>query len=373
MRKVVFVISSTDRGGAERQAFNLGKGLQEKALADVSFVCYKTNPNGLFLRDLKDSGMKYFTLPGFVRVSNFRLRCVLRFLVLFRQISVLYAADILMPYAYEMNLYVGLFMLLKRKTKCIWNQRDEGVGYFAPWLKNTVMKRFDFFISNSFGGRLFLEQMVTASVGKNRIIYNGVEIDKMQTSVPIIDSKNERFTICMVANLQPLKDHLTLVKAMNYLKNEIHYKALPYLLFAGYKGGTYPILLDYVNKHHLNEDVRFLGEVDNPQSLYVSADIVVLSSKSEGCSNSLIEAMMLNCPIIATDIPSIRDMVSDMGASALFRVGDYVGFSDILVKLIEDKDLRTEIGKTNYLKAKERYTLSTLLEHTTHVFEQLKV
>lgn len=372
MRKIVFIMASTERGGAERQAFNLGKGLVDANKAEVLFVCYCENKNGLFLRDLRSNELSYVLLPAFKKIKYPKLRFIFRFFMLFRIIRILFSADILMPYTYDMNIYIGLIMRLNRSAKCVWNQRDEGLVGVSNICNYLAMKRYDYFIANSLSGANFLEKAIGINIKKKMsVIYNGVVLEDNQINKLPFDLPQGRMRLCMIANLQMNKDHLTLLKSLSYLKNDIHYSNLPVLLLAGYKGDTFESLNRYVEIEKLTGDVRFLGKIEDTVTLLSNIDIAILSSKSEGCSNSLIEAMLSQCPIIATNIPSIRDMVSERGRSVLFEVGNYIELAYKIVDLIENEQYRIEIKNANYEKANSLYTVEKLVCQTSEVFDTL--
>ena len=67
---------------------------------------------------------------------------------------------------------------------------------------------------------------------------------------------------------------------------------------------------------------RFLGSVDNVSHVYPAADIVVLSSRTEGLPAVLIEAGMRGIPVVATDVGYVRDIVADGVSGIVVRPED---------------------------------------------------
>jgi glycosyltransferase involved in cell wall biosynthesis len=78
-----------------------------------------------------------------------------------------------------------------------------------------------------------------------------------------------------------------------------------------------------------------------------STDIGVLSSVSEGSPNSLLEYMAAGLPVVATDIPGIREIIPDSQIPFLFAPKDSTHFADLLMKLINDSNLRQKLGELN--------------------------
>jgi glycosyltransferase involved in cell wall biosynthesis len=63
--------------------------------------------------------------------------------------------------------------------------------------------------------------------------------------------------------------------------------------------------------------VTFLGERDDVAELLCAADVFVLASRREGMPGALLEAMALEVPVVASDLPQIREVV---GAEAPWLV-----------------------------------------------------
>ena len=125
--------------------------------------------------------------------------------------------------------------------------------------------------------------------------------------------------ILYIGTLQPRKNIPALIEAFTLLKLEPVMKNNPIrLVIAGGKGYNYDKLIDQlVKKNNLAEDVYFPGYIneEDKAALMKGADIFVFPSFYEGFGLPIVEAMSLGVPIIASDIPSHREIARD---SALF-------------------------------------------------------
>jgi glycosyltransferase involved in cell wall biosynthesis len=83
------------------------------------------------------------------------------------------------------------------------------------------------------------------------------------------------------------------------------------LVVAGRDGNQTPRLRETVRRLGLDRTVAFLGPRDDVADLLCAADTVVIPSRWEGLSNVLIEAMALEAPVVASDLPTLADAVSD--------------------------------------------------------------
>jgi glycosyltransferase involved in cell wall biosynthesis len=83
------------------------------------------------------------------------------------------------------------------------------------------------------------------------------------------------------------------------------------LVIAGRDGSDTSRLRTDVANRGLADDVTFLGERDDVAELLCAADVFVLPSRREGFPGVLVEALALRAPIVATDLPQVREVVGD--------------------------------------------------------------
>ena len=87
------------------------------------------------------------------------------------------------------------------------------------------------------------------------------------------------------------------------------------LFVAGREGNLTPTLREIVRDRGLEEAVRFLGVRDDVPDLLCAADLFVVPSRWEGLGSVLLEAMALECPIVASDLPAIRETAGPQHAA----------------------------------------------------------
>lgn len=124
-----------------------------------------------------------------------------------------------------------------------------------------------------------------------------------------------------------------------------------HLAIAGRDGGATPILRSAVRHLGLDEHVRFLGERPDVPDLLCAADVFVLPSRWEGLGGTLLEAMALGSPIVASDIPPVREIVADDRSATLVRPGEAVSLSHALIATLKDPDRAATLAA----RARERF------------------
>ncbi|MBA2472667.1 MAG: glycosyltransferase [Pseudonocardiales bacterium] len=97
--------------------------------------------------------------------------------------------------------------------------------------------------------------------------------------------------------------------------------------------------------------VRFVPPVTDPRPWYAAADVVVLPSRWEGLSLTLLEALASGCSVVVSDIPGLADAVST-GVGARVPVGDSRAVAQALARRLTDADLRAAEGHAAALAAR---------------------
>lgn len=90
--------------------------------------------------------------------------------------------------------------------------------------------------------------------------------------------------------------------------------------------------------------VRFLGHQTDVSTLYCIADLFVLPSKTEGMSNSLLEAMAAGLPVVASNVGGNKDVIKDQQSGFLVDWEDTTLCARMLLTLLSDTELRQRIG-----------------------------
>jgi glycosyltransferase involved in cell wall biosynthesis len=90
--------------------------------------------------------------------------------------------------------------------------------------------------------------------------------------------------------------------------------------------------------------VRFLGHQTDVTKLYSIAELFVLPSKTEGMSNSLLEAMAAGLPVVASNVGGNKDVIKDHESGFLVDWEDTKLCVGILLTVLSDTELRQRIG-----------------------------
>lgn len=165
-----------------------------------------------------------------------------------------------------------------------------------------------------------------SSVDRNKIILRRMGVD-VPTTVrsSAVPCKQRRFTMLAVGRLHPVKDHAFLLRACAELKQ----RGTTFQCWIAGDGPEKKRLENSVARLGLATEVKFLGHLSHHelQSLYLTADVVVLTSKSEGIPVTLMEAMAHGKPVLAPRITGIPELVTDGQTGFLYQqgcLGDFI-------------------------------------------------
>ncbi len=129
------------------------------------------------------------------------------------------------------------------------------------------------------------------------------------------------------------------------------------LVIAGRDGNATTALRALVASLDVGDSVTFLGRRDDVPDLMCAADAFVVPSRWEGLGSVLVEAMALQVPIVASDIPPIRQTVADEGNALLFAREDSAALAAAVVATLSEPDRARERTARAKARFDEHYTL----------------
>jgi glycosyltransferase involved in cell wall biosynthesis len=91
----------------------------------------------------------------------------------------------------------------------------------------------------------------------------------------------------------------------------------------------------------------------------------------EGFGLAALEAMAASCPVIATNVASLPEVVGEEGAGILVEPGSVDQLATALVTLAEDAELRSAMGKRGHERARARFSLEAMVNGTLAAYEEM--
>jgi glycosyltransferase involved in cell wall biosynthesis len=170
----------------------------------------------------------------------------------------------------------------------------------------------------------------------------------------------DAFVIGIVARLDRVKDHATLLRAFARVAAGVPHA---HLLCVG-EGPLHADLTGLARALRLEGRIHFPGIATPPFNLHHLFDVSVLCSVSEGFPNSILEAMAAARPIVATRVGGVSDAVHDGETGLLVPAGDPEALAAALATTVERPERARTLGAAAQAFARAAF-------HETHVIERL--
>ncbi|MFK7855168.1 MAG: glycosyltransferase family 4 protein [Granulosicoccus sp.] len=208
------------------------------------------------------------------------------------------------------------------------------------------------------------DKLLEAGFRHSQIKYvpNGVD-----TSVPPhSETNNETVTIGYCGRLREVKGvHVLLDGFAQVLQARPEQKLR--LVIAG-SGEILTSLQDQAESLGIAEQVDWLGRIDNTAEYFQSLTIYVQPSFAEGLPNSVMEAMVEQLPVIASDIGGNNDLIEDEVTGLLFKVGDSFSLAERLIRYLDDVELRESTALAGRNRMVEHYGFDQVVSSLSELY-----
>lgn len=173
-------------------------------------------------------------------------------------------------------------------------------------------------------------------------IPNGIALERFPDDLLAPRWEDRASAILMASRFARQKDHATLIDAMEQLRA---HGLTPALYLAG--AGSARLQRQsraQVQRLGLEQQVHFLGSVDDLPERLAATQIFVLSTRWEGMPLALVEAMAAGCACIGTDVVGVREVIEHGHTGLLVPPGDAKALAEAIGKLLQNPALAQTLG-----------------------------
>lgn len=233
-------------------------------------------------------------------------------------------------------------------------------SFFHSKLDSFTDKYIDFYIPNS---NKIKSELIKIGFKSDKIktIYTGVNIPSNLRKYPTLNYKNLQLTknnsevwIAMIALLGSTKRQDLLIDAMSKIED----KNIKLLLIGD--GPKKEMLIEKVKKLNLNNNIFFLGWIENPKFIYQFIDMIVYLSDHEGLPYAISEAMSYKIPIIASNVGGIPEQIDNKKGGLLIENSDIDSLVDKIQLLARDKELQQKYANYSFNKLKITFSVNRM-------------
>jgi len=359
----MFIIDSLGAGGAERSLVELLPHVIELG-ADPVVVTFRTASVG-FESDAKATGARRITIEARNPLTRLRsLRAVVRreepdlvHTTLFNSDIAGRVACVRMPAKVSTSLVNTTYDAARYADPSVTGWKLDIGRYIDSW---TALHLCDHFHAITEAVKDSSVEALRIDPDKVAVIYRGR--DSLRLGEPTVERRHTvRHRLGLDSN-QPVllnvgrheyqKGQQSLIEAVGLLMRDLPRLVL---LIAGREGNTTERLQSAVARHGLTKNVFFLGHREDVGDLLTAADVFTFPSVYEGLGGALLEAMMMKTPIVASDIPTFREVLGT-DYPFLATPHDPESLANAVRRLLSDISVRDEIVKRNSIRVRELNT-----------------
>jgi glycosyltransferase involved in cell wall biosynthesis len=198
-----------------------------------------------------------------------------------------------------------------------------------------------------------------------RVVHNGIE--PIQADAGGASGNGHGPRICATSGLRPGKGLDTLVEAMVEVVKEV-----PDARLALAGGGPERAYLEAVATcNGIGGAVEWLGNLDDVMPLLTSSDVFVNPSWSESFPYSILEAMAVGSPIVATDVGGVAEAIEDQVTGILVPPHDRVRLAGALIEVLEASEHASQLGARARERQRTTFTLERMVAGATAVYDEV--
>ncbi len=360
--KVLQLIPTLDRSGAEKQMVMLSKGLpRDRFRVEVAAL----TRSGPLAAELEAAGIPVTVIGKSLKVDPIALARLGRFLKAG-------SFDVVQTWIFAANTYGRVASRLARVPVVV--VAEMAVDLWKGRLDRAVDRRLstwcDRLVGNSHAVVDFYRGL---GVPEDRLamIYSGIGDEEP----PPVDPRGPRRVrvraearlVLFAGRLAEQKRVDDLLKALDLLQ---HVQPDIRTLIAG-DGPLKERLEETAHGYALDAQVRFLGHRNDVPRLLAAADLLVLPSSYEGLPNVVLEAMRFRKPVVATAAPGTTEVVVDGETGSLVPVGDVIVLARAIRDLVRDPALARRLGEAGRARAESHFGADNMVAQFAELYEQL--
>ena len=364
---ICYIIDDLGLGGAQRQLVTLVKALPRARYAP-QVISLSTEKRALEA-EIRRMGVPLTIIPqsGFCAPGAW--------IALYRAVRALHP-DIVQTWLFTADLYgrlaawmAGVPVILSAVRSV---EPDKPAHYvMADRLLRRVTTGFTVNVS-AIGKVLAAREGVEPS--RIATVYNGVDLTRFNPAISD-GAVRERLAvepqaplIGIIGRLAPVKDHATFLRAAALVAPD-EPSARFVIVGDGPLRGALEALVARLN---LRDRVRFLDSQADAAAVFAALDVVVVTSRYEGCCNVILEGMAMAKPVIATSVGGNPELVVSGETGLLVPIEDPEHVAQAIRGLLQDPDRARAMGRAGRRRIETSFTLERMVAASEQVYERYR-
>jgi glycosyltransferase involved in cell wall biosynthesis len=362
-KRIVQIIPTLDRSGAEKQLTLLAAGLPRDEF-DIH-ICVLTR-SGPLEASLRAAGLPIVLIGKRLKIDPAAYWRLKRHLAALRP-------DLVHTWLFAANAYGRAAALAAGVPKIVAGERcvDPWKVWHELAIDRSLARRTDRIVVNSSGvSDFYIRQGIAPE--KFTLIANGIallppsDVSRAELLAEFELPPDARL-VGAVGRLWPqkrIKDLIWAADLLKVIRDDVH------LLVIG--DGPHRARLERFRRQVEIEDrVHFLGHRADVPRIMPHFDVVWLASEYEGLPNVIMEAMAAGVPVVASDIPGNRDLVLPGETGYLVPLGDRAAFARQTRLLLDDAEHARRFGAAGRQRVLREFSIEKMIERHIELYREL--
>lgn len=355
--RVLHVIDSFDLGGAQTALRHLVRATDRTRFAPEVAAMHG---RGVFYEDFRALGVPVHSLsprrwlPLFIPA--------LAALILQRRPQIVHC------HLFGANwIAKPLAALLGVPVRICHDQCNDAVRYesrAARWLDTITNRLSSHVCAVSASTRDFLLTHEGLPPDRVSVVYNGVDLERFDPTRAAARRNPAAPVVAGVGRLHPQKDFSLFLEVAARVAQR---NATIRFVIAG-DGPESGLLREKAAALGLTNRVHFAGHISDMREIYAAADMLLLTSRYEGTPLTVLEAMAMRVPVVASRLDGIAEVLTDGTDGFLVPRDDTEAFADRVLALLADESLRARITDAARHKVETTYSAATMTAQVEAIY-----
>jgi glycosyltransferase involved in cell wall biosynthesis len=357
-KKVIFPFTGDSFGGSHKSSISLIKNLNSLYFEPIVFL----HKNEKLTKFLNEENIKWIHNKDAKKFfeGDIRLNFFLIFSLLFRYIKILKKLDVDIVHTNDLRMHLTWFLPCRiLKIKHVWHQRSAGGKQMNLAIFSSAIITISEFCKKTFPKYI---------QNKTYIVNNPIDITN--DFYPLENRSSKYFTICVVANINAQKRIDTAINIISSLNDSTNYY-FKLKVFGEKREPTFSSIEQLIIEKNVINEVEFMGVKSPIEPWILKCDILLATAENEGLGRSVLEAMFLGIPVVASNSGGHTEIIINNLTGLLVDLEDVNGYKNAIIELITNINLKNKIIKNAKDFALKNYNVESHVIDIVDIYNQI--
>ena len=365
MIKICYVIGQLGKGGAEKQLYEIVKGINKN---NFEPVIISLSRGGYWSKEIKKLNIHVIELR---RKKHIELTRLFKLIKLVRKIK----PAIVHTYLFSANSYGRIAAILDRVPIIIASERNlpklsRDKNIYQISIDKLLMSFSDGVICNSYKCSEILVRKYLFDENKVFTVSNGINSKEyLKKANWGTQKKLAQKVIGTVGRLTPQKNHKLLLDVAKIILDHYGKRDIKFMIVGD--GVLRNKLEQYSKNLGIQNSVVFTGERNDVSYLLYNMDIFIMTSLYEGMSNALMEAMLAGLPIVTTNVGGNSELIIEGETGVLCPLNDAKAFADKIIYFIDNETQAKQIGDNAKQRIIKEFGIEKMIKRIENIYTKL--